>query len=216
MHWVDRGPEPNGLNATRVRYTPRWVDYYEYGIGNRPTDSRWRAFAGELREAFGDICGYCESVCRGEVDHFRPKASFPRLAYEWFNWVFACHDCNNAKSNKWPPEGYVDPCAEDVSFRPEVYFTFDTMTGEIIPRNALDQDRFEKAVTMIDDLNLNGQHHLKNRLTWLQAVAWAIPHDPVQETAESEVTRRNLASRSFPWSSLARVWLVERGYSNND
>ena len=216
MHWVDRGPEPSGLEEVRGRYTPRWVDHYEIGIGNRPTDSRWRDFTDELREAFGDICGYCESVCKGEVDHFRPKARFPKLVYVWLNWVFACHDCNNAKSNTWPPGGYIDPCAEDASLIPEAYFTFDTMTGEIIARNDLGHDRFEKAVMMIDDLNLNGQHHLKNRLMWLHAVPWAIPYDPAEATTDSEVARRKLASRSMQWSSLVRVWLMERGYSINN
>ena len=213
MHWVDRGPEPSRLGEIRSRYTPRWVEHYREGVGSRPTDSRWRDFIVELREAFGDICGYCESICRGEVDHFRPKVRFPELAYEWSNWVFACHDCNHAKWNNWPERGYIDPCTMSESPRPENYFTFDTKTGEVIPLSDLDQDRFERAATMIDDLNLNGEHHLKNRLKWLQAVAWAIPYGPVQETQDSEVARRNLASRSTPWSSIARVWLVERGYS---
>ena len=102
------------------------------------------------------------------------------------------------------------------SCRPESYFTFDTKTGEIIPLSDLGQDRFEVAITMIDDLRLNGEHHLKNRLNWLRMVARAIPNDPVQETAESEVARRKLASRSTPWSSLVRVWLQEWGYTIDD
>ena len=105
MHWVDRGPEPSRLGEIRSRYTPRWVEHYREGVGSRPTDSRWRDFIVELREAFGDICGYCESICRGEVDHFRPKVRFPELAYEWSNWVFAWHDCNHAKWNNWPERG---------------------------------------------------------------------------------------------------------------
>ena len=51
MHWVDRGPEPAGLEAVRTRYTPRWVDYFQ-GKGSKPSDSHWRDFRGDLCRAF--------------------------------------------------------------------------------------------------------------------------------------------------------------------
>ena len=97
MHWVDRGPEPTGLGAIRGRYTPRWIGYYRNGVGNRPTDSRWRDFRKYLGQRFHLQCGYCESICEGQVDHFQPKSRFPELVYEWSNWIFACSACNQAK-----------------------------------------------------------------------------------------------------------------------
>ena len=216
MHWIDRGNEPSGLKEIRRRYTPRWIVHYRNGVGSRPTDSRWRDFHDDLKQIFGGICGYCEEICKGEVDHLRPKTRFPQLVYEWSNWILACHDCNHAKGNKWPEGGYVDPCAVSESCRPETYFTFDTKTGEIIPLGNLEPKRFERAATMIDDLNLNSEHHLKNRLNWLRAVTRAILDDPDQETPDSEMARRYLESHSTPWSSLVRVWLVERGYAISD
>ena len=216
MHWVDRGPEPSGLEEIRDHYTCRWIDFYEKGIGTRPTDSRWRDFREDLGQPFRLQCGYCESTCRGQVDHFRPKSTFPELVYEWSNWIFACSDCNQAKGDKWPEEGYVDPCAASESCRPGNHFTFDTETGEIIPLDDLDQSRREKAMTMIDDLNLNGEQHMKRRGRLLKALAAIMPDDPRDETPVIGRWRRIISSRDSDSSSLVRTWLAERGYRNSD
>ena len=213
MHWVERGPEPGGLGHIRQAYTPRWTQFYRNGVGTKPTDSRWREFHVYLGTRFDGLCGYCECTCKGELDHFRPKSRFPESVYEWSNWIFACHDCNQAKGDKWPIEGYVDPCTELASDRPESYFTFDTKTGEALPMKDLDESRFDKAQRMIDDLRLNGRHHLKERLVWLRLVSRAMADDPSEETPDAEVVRHELASRTTPLSSITRAWLVERGYS---
>ena len=213
MHWVDRGPEPGGLEEIRERYTPRWIQFYKNEVGTKPTDSRWRDFHDELQRRFGSLCGYCESSCKGEVDHFRPKSRFPESVYEWSNWIFVCRDCNQAKGDKWPVGGYVNPCSVSESSRPETYFTFDTKTGEIVPIAELDDSRFYKAQGMIDDLRLNGRHHLEKRVALLYVMTETIPDDPREETSVSGRLRRFWTSHTSELSSIARAWLAERGYS---
>ena len=212
MHWVDRGPDPEGLERIQARYTPRWLRYYGSGDGEKPSDSRWREFSGDLADAFNGLCAYCEEICRGEVDHFRPKSRYPDLVYSWSNWLFACHDCNHAKLDKWPPRGYVDPCARSRGARPEHFFSFDILTGEILPTEGLSRARHRKAQGTIDDLRLNEWHHLRKRLLWLQLISAIIPGDPAEMTAESEEERAHLASRTTPHSSITRRWLSERGH----
>lgn len=136
MHAVDRGDEPAGLERIRRQLTPRWVDHYRRGRV-KPTDARWRDFQRQLAARFRDICGYCEELCKGEVDHFQPKSRFPVLVYEWTNWILACHTCNGAKLEKWPSCGYVDPCARRGTEYPEAYFDFHTPTAEIVPGASL-------------------------------------------------------------------------------
>jgi hypothetical protein len=51
-----------------------------------------------------------------------------------------------------------------------LYFAFDTMTAEIVPRETLQAGRRRKAARMIDDLRLNNYHHLKKRVHWLSAI----------------------------------------------
>jgi len=100
MHWVDRGPAPKGIPRYRRRYTQRWVNWYRKGKDRKPTDAYWRKFHDVLCAAFHGLCAYCEETCKGDVDHFRPKSKHPEVVYEWTNWLFVCHDCNNAKGEK--------------------------------------------------------------------------------------------------------------------
>ncbi len=212
MHWVDRGPEPVGLEPVRSQYTPRWVVYYRNGVGQRPSDSHWRDFHQDLMEVFAGICAYCEEADKGEIDHFRPKSRLPELTYEWSNWVFACHNCNLAKGDKWPPGGYVNPCARSIPARPENFFDFDTVDCTIIPKAGLSRARHEKAVRTIQGLQLNAPHHLQWRQTLLKAVAMILLEGVSLDPA-TRVFLSDYANRANPLSSIVRAYLAEQGYS---
>ena len=211
MHWVDRGEEPTGLAAVRARYTPGWVNYYSLGGGTKPNDSRWTGFKCDLERVFAGLCAYCENACRGEVDHFQPKSIFPELVYDWANWLLSCYDCNHAKGDKWPTGGYVDPCA--TSPRPEIFFDFDTLTGEIVPKAGLSSTRRRVAQTMIDDLKLNEHPHLKKRNDWLLLAGLAISNAVDNKYPDVQHIFDWLTSRVTQHSSIARAWVAEQGYS---
>ena len=212
MHWVDRGPEPTELAAIRNRYTPRWVQYYCQGVGNKPTDSHWLRFLDDLKRVFRGLCAYCEETTKGEVEHFRPKSKCPDLVYTWSNWLLACHECNHAKLDTWPAEGYVNPCAASKSERPECHFVFDTQTGLISPHEALDTRRRQIAQETINALGLNDFHHLRNRAQWLLLFSTAMPEDPNALTTCTTRLLVYFASREMPFSSLVRTWLFEHGF----
>lgn len=211
MHWVDRGQEPDGLEQIRLQHTQRWIDYYQLWTRRMPSP-RWTDFKAELTKVFGELCAYCEERQRGEVDHFQPKSRFPELVYVWPNWVLACHDCNHAKLDKWPDEGYVDPCAVLISERPERFFDFDIVSGEIVPKEGLSSVRRSKAQTMISDLRLNDVHHLTNRLEWLCRISEAIPGNSDAQSSAIRSICADLTSPTTRLSSVARAWLVKRGY----
>ena len=178
MRWVDRGPEPNGVQEHARRFTPGWVEHFRDGGGGRPDDSRWRDFRDLLGRRSGNLCWYCERRClRGAdeggraptVDHFRPLSRFPELAYQWSNWVFSCRRCNgDNKGNRWPVSGYVDPGAIDEQERPDRHFDYDAGTGEIIPRAGLTPEARERALQTIDDLGLNKVDVRFYRLDWIR------------------------------------------------
>ena len=212
MHWVDRGPEPVALEQIRVNYTPRWVLHYRDDKGPRPSDSQWRGFYNELKKMFRGLCVYCEERSKGEIEHFRPKSLHPELVYCWQNWLFACRNCNNSKGDKWPPGGYVDPCAKSSAARPEKYFTFDTETGEILPKEDLSPRRRYKALTMIEDLRLNEWHHLQSRVMWLWMISQIIPSEHDSLTPDVKKQMAVLESRNSEYSSVARTWLSEQGH----
>ena len=212
MHAVDRGQEPPELTAVREKYTPKWVGYYRDGKKEKPTDAHWRKFQPRLNEVFSTLCGYCEELCEGQVDHFRPKSAYPELVYAWSNWILACPRCNQKKGEKWPGRGYVDPCARTRAAQPEAYFGFDLKTCEIIPRPGLSRGRRQKAFQMIEDLGLNAVFHRKRRGKWLKAVEKALRGDDRDDPEHSQFIRF-VAARDTELSSISRAFLAEHGYS---
>ena len=140
-------------------------------MGQRDPDmeSHWGKFRDELSDRFFGKCGYCERRCDGPansptVDHFRPKSKFPKLTYEWTNWIFSCKRCNEEKGNLWPDSGFVDPCAEPLDERPESYFSLDLETGEIVVKPDLPAAAKHKAQNTIDCINLNARELRESRI----------------------------------------------------
>lgn len=176
MRWIDRGPEPGGVQGYARQFTQGWVEYFRERIGERPNDSHWGEFRELLGSRSGNVCWYCERRCLRDadeagraptVDHFRPLSRHPELAYRWSNWIFSCCRCNGEnKGDKWPASGYVDPSAADERERPERYFGYDPETGEIIPMLGLSSEAHERALRTIDDLGLNKLDLRFYRLDW--------------------------------------------------
>ena len=174
MRWVDRGPEPAEVSSYAGQFTQGWVEYFQDGVGPRPCDSFWREFRPVLGSRTDSICWYCERLCNAEydwreptVDHFRPISLFPGLSYEWCNWVFSCRRCNNTKADKWPTDGFVNPCAIKGSEHPEQYFSYDWLTGEVLPKENLSESARRRAKATIRALELNGRDVLELRFDWV-------------------------------------------------
>lgn len=208
MHFVSRGPEPSGLKPIRLRFTQAWIDYYKNGIGNRPTDKRWRDFVDELRIRFNGCCGYCEMCCHGEVDHYRLVNKFPQLVYEWDNWVFSCHDCNHSKWAHWPPSGFLDPCSTNTFCDGPHCFIFDLKTGEVLPCPKLSPANRKRAQATINILRLNLSFRLKVRLEHIRSLETLInlaEYDPRRAVEDLAY----LALPSAPLHSLTKYYLEE-------
>lgn len=216
MHTVVRGLEPARLKAVRKRLTPKWVRHYRERKGKKPSDTYWRDFQPALSDVFFSLCAYCEAVCKGEVDHFRPKSRFPELVYRWSNWVLACHTCNQNKQEKWPPGGYVNPCARSAQARPEAHLDFDTKTAEVLSRRNGTAAQQRRSLATIRDLGLNDYHHLKARTQWLKAVEFALAAPEIADEAQRTEVVAFFASRQRAFSSIARKWLCERSYHFDD
>ena len=70
MHWVDRGPEPDGLEAIRTQYTAGWLHSYRDGKRSRPNDTGWRNFRETLREVFGVSAATVRNEPKGRLITF--------------------------------------------------------------------------------------------------------------------------------------------------
>ncbi len=83
-----------------------------------------------LVRMFHGKCAYCESkithIDYGHIEHYRPKAHFPELAFEWTNLFLACGICNGTahKGDQFPESAaggpFVNPCEDD----PQDHFDF--------------------------------------------------------------------------------------------
>ena len=86
--------------------------------GTKAGKTEFPAIWGKQKEIIAAMshrkCVYCEVPINARraahVEHFKPKALFPLLAYEWTNYFLGCPGCNGAKADKWPRRGgYVRP-----------------------------------------------------------------------------------------------------------
>jgi uncharacterized protein (TIGR02646 family) len=79
-------------------------------------------------------CMYCEDSHGMEIDHFRPKATFPQLLFCWENLLLACAECNRVKGDRFPMANgqplLVDPTVDD----PWQFLDFDPDTGNLTAR----------------------------------------------------------------------------------
>lgn len=178
MHSVSRSTEPDYWEQLKAKYL-RWQD-----IGSQERVQ----IRDSLVEDFGPICAYCERPCSSPtsahdspdeetIDHFRPRSRFPHLSFDWLNLIYACHRCNQRKSNHWPgyddksvnqallglypgrytaPQEYVDPNWAVGKKHVREYFTFNVGTGEMAPAEELDALEWSMAIRTIRDIDLNG------------------------------------------------------------
>lgn len=192
MRWVDRGPAPSGVAYYASTYTYLWVQHVQQGTARPNQHNYWTAFTPDLRERFHGKCGYCERRCdRSEgpsgsrsptVDHFRPLNDFPELAYEWTNWIFSCRQCNvEWKQEEWPSSGYVDPCALEVTERPERYFDYNHDTGEVVPKDNIPRVAQDKARRTAEDLGLNERDMRVSRIQWIERFRDELSENDVSE-----------------------------------
>lgn len=210
MHFISRGKEPAKLKYIRNTYTKAWIDRYRKGVGSKPSDRKWREFFNEIRVCFAGCCGYCEDLCNGEVDHFRPKSKFPELVYEWNNWVFSCHDCNLNKWEHWPASGFLDPCCKD-SFcgTTQSCFIYDLETGEVLPYPGLSTANRKRAKETIRLLNLNSSFRLRKRLDHIRRLDSLVDLAGYNLSCAAEEFAI-LALPSSPISSLTKYYLELR------
>jgi uncharacterized protein (TIGR02646 family) len=143
---VERGDEAGcpELAAAREREVSRVSTELERGakISEELLGKRYQSARPILYRAQYCKCCYCEAKTSSErwhhVEHFRPKLRYWWLTWSWENLLFACHDCNNAKSDDFPlaegstplraheqPPGdelpsLIDPAADD----PRIHIRF--------------------------------------------------------------------------------------------
>ena len=126
----------------------------------------WNRAAKELHAAYSGICAYTAMYLpeQGTVDHFRPKSTFPSLAYEWKNFRLASGRVNNAKGNQ---EHIIDPFEVE-----DDWFHLDIPACLLRPNPNLDRPMRNRINETIKSLRLNqDDHYVQDRCNFLMYFA---------------------------------------------
>ena len=126
----------------------------------------WKKAAGNLYTAYSGLCAYT-SLHLAElesVDHFLPKAKYPRLAYEWDNFRVARRKINSRKGDT---ERILDP------FRVRIgWFVLDFPSCLVRAGTGIGREIEKKVNLTIDILQLNNDDMLvQERCNWLVYLA---------------------------------------------
>ncbi len=106
-------------------------------------------------------CMYCLDSHGADLEHFRPKAVYPKRMYHWPNLLLCCTECGRFKGNKFPMFGkqalLIDPTRED----PWKHLDFDPATGNISARFDVRLDDWSaKGSATVDVLKLDRREAL--------------------------------------------------------
>lgn len=124
---VKSSPEPGNSAAELWRKKPRATFDEVRGTLEEMATGRAR-------------CMYCEDSLGTDIEHFYPRARYPRRAFSWTNYLLACSHCNsNLKRHRFPfldrRPALLDPTADD----PFEHLVFIPLTGELCPTGSKGQ-----------------------------------------------------------------------------
>ncbi len=163
MNPIERPPSPAVLTERAARWTTAF-------LARRAEDDNaafyWPEVDGialnqlvfpTLRRMTAGHCAYCDHFELGDgsretIDHFRPKSTFPELAYAWENLFPACDQCQQHKGEDFDDD-LLRPDASDYRF--ERYFLFNSRTGMIEVNARASDDDQRRAAHSIAALGLN-------------------------------------------------------------
>lgn len=130
------------------------LDTTAHWKGARQTQSMGKVLS-SLHAMVGERqrCMYCLDSHGSDIEHFRPKAVYPKHMYRWDNLLLCCTHCGRIKGNQFPMAGrrvlLVDPTKEN----PWDSLDFDPLTGNICARFDLQSnnwsDKGEKTVEVL-------------------------------------------------------------------
>ncbi len=146
-----------------------------------------KALKNELLKMSGDCCCYCESYVSatgyGDIEHQRPKRTFPELTFQWENLHYSCHLCNNQKGKKYDFDNPIlDVCVDEPS---EHYF----FSNEEIKYCYMEPKTLRGATT-IDHCRLNRKSLLNVRREYFDLYKLIIPL--LINAPENDANRINL------------------------
>lgn len=118
-----------------------------------------------LRQMMGprERCMYCVDSHGCDIEHFRPKATYPKRAFQWPNLLLCCTQCGRLKGHQFPRNRQqallINPANED----PWQHLDFDPATGNITARFDLQTNDWSvKGIKTVEVLQFDRREALSN------------------------------------------------------
>jgi len=145
---------------------------------------------------------YCEDSAGTDIDHFRPKASYPADAFRWRNFLHACSHCNSNEKRAAFPLGtkgqplLLDPTADD----PYAHLQFVWETGTFIGQTPQGME-----TERVFGLNRRSALERGRRNTWVAVRALLDLHRASIDAAERKRIREVV--RELPFQAVVQHFL---------
>lgn len=98
---IDEAPEPASFHDKVEIPGNAWLTAHPTRQADEKMPDYWRACSGELFDAYHEICAFTlmriKKMHGKEMDHFRPKSRYPKLAYKWANFRLVAPRINKKK-----------------------------------------------------------------------------------------------------------------------
>ena len=123
-----------------------------------------------LRKMTDGHCSFCDSFpLEGQsnepIEHFRPKSTFPNLAYDWGNLYYCCEKCQTTKKEVWSEE-LLAP--DQPGYRWSDWFEFDYTTGHVRPNQFAEANLQTRASITIRIYGLASDERARRRILELK------------------------------------------------
>lgn len=106
-------------------------------------------------------CMYCVDSLGCDIEHFRPKARYPKHAFKWNNLLLCCTACGRLKGSRFPMAGRKALLVNPISENPWTHLDFDPSTGNLTARfNLQTNDWSAKGSETVDALGLDRREGL--------------------------------------------------------
>ena len=161
---IKKQPEPHNFYEKVQKPGEKFLAENPHPKGKRLPD-HWRDIIPELYQAYSAICAYTchwipDDTGSKTVEHFKPKAIYPELAYAWGNYRLVCGTLNGRKGNY---EDVLDPFTLHAG-----WFVIHFPSLQLKAGNDLTEAEAKNVAKTIKRLKLNGDTCIGGRLVWLK------------------------------------------------
>lgn len=190
MHRIQRKPLP-----TRAQ---TYLSKKQTGTNKSNVDQRWKGArqTKAVKEGVVEVliemarprghCMYCVLSEAGDIEHFWPKAVYPRKAFQWSNMLWCCTNCNRHKDDEFPLDAQrrpllINPALDNPWNHLEFYPPTGIITVRTDPATGLP---FPKGVETVRILKLDRRESLRD--------AYKKSHRRLVECVENALQQTNI------------------------